>query len=165
MGLHVTYVYDTPSGTELRGTAGALRGALDLLGPTFWVVNGNTYLNIDYSAVTRYYHEHDLTNLVVVYRNENRHWLSNIELTNGIIQRYSKAAPTPSMQHIDAGVAILQATTLRDMPNITCLSTLYEHLVLSRRLAAYEVRQRFYETNTLESLRETTRYLRSQNHW
>ena len=49
-GLDVRYAYDPP---ELAGTAGALRGALHLLGDRFLVLYGDTYLRIDYADVDR----------------------------------------------------------------------------------------------------------------
>ena len=42
------YVYDGP---ELDGTAGAIRGALPLLGDAFLVLYGDTYLRLDYADV------------------------------------------------------------------------------------------------------------------
>ena len=47
-GLELRYAYDGP---DLRGTAGAIRGALDQLGDAFLVLYGDTYLRIDYTAV------------------------------------------------------------------------------------------------------------------
>ena len=47
-GLEVAYSFDGP---ELRGTAGAIRRALPLLGEAFFVLYGDSYLECDYAAV------------------------------------------------------------------------------------------------------------------
>src|SRR5436190_5665196 len=49
-GMEVTYSYD---GEKLMGTGGAVRRAMDagLLGDVFWVMYGDSYMDIDYRAV------------------------------------------------------------------------------------------------------------------
>jgi NDP-sugar pyrophosphorylase family protein len=49
-GIELAYTYDPP---DLAGTAGAIRGALPLLGDRFLVLYGDTYLRVDYAAVDR----------------------------------------------------------------------------------------------------------------
>ena len=64
----------TPTtGPELRGTAGAVRGALPLLGDAFLVLYGDTYLRIDYADVQRVVvAASGLPALMTVLRNEGR---------------------------------------------------------------------------------------------
>ncbi|MDB5354444.1 MAG: nucleotidyl transferase [Phycisphaerales bacterium] len=51
-GLNVRYSYD---GETLVGTAGALRWALPMLGDVFWVMYGDSYMDIDYPAVLKHF--------------------------------------------------------------------------------------------------------------
>src|SRR5580658_4327157 len=53
-GLHIDYSFDGP---VLLGTAGALRGALPLLGDAFFVLYGDSYLPIDLHAVEAAYRD------------------------------------------------------------------------------------------------------------
>src|SRR4051812_21922737 len=46
-GVVVRYAHDGP---RLLGTGGALRRAVPLLGEVFWVMYGDSYLDIDYTA-------------------------------------------------------------------------------------------------------------------
>src|SRR5262245_39359001 len=46
-GLEIRYAYD---GDRLLGTGGAIRRALPLLGPAFWVMYADSYMAIDYRA-------------------------------------------------------------------------------------------------------------------
>src|SRR2546430_700455 len=50
LGMEVRYSYD---GEKLVGTGGAVRRAMDagLLGDVFWVMYGDSYMDIDYRAV------------------------------------------------------------------------------------------------------------------
>lgn len=160
LGLKVEYVYDKRSdGPVSYGTANAIRHALPSLGKCFWAINGDTYLDIDYGAVEKYYRTNQLTNLMVVYRNENRLWPSNVELANGQIQAYSKDNPTSQMQYIDAGAAILQAAVFEADDTADSLSVLYSRLVVRDQLAVFEVDQEFYEINSSTGLKRSAQYL------
>src|SRR5271154_5141491 len=56
--VRLRYSYDGP---HLRGTAGALRQAIPLLGKSFLVLYGDSYLDIDYGAVIGRFRESDAT--------------------------------------------------------------------------------------------------------
>src|SRR5215213_3084972 len=51
-GMELQYSYD---GETLMGTGGALRRAAPLLGDVFWVMYGDSYMDIDYAAVLAHY--------------------------------------------------------------------------------------------------------------
>lgn len=157
--MQIEYSYDsTIEPNSLLGTAGAIRKALPSLGESFWVINGDTYLDIDYNAILDFYSSNRIKNLMVVYRNENRWWTSNVDFANGLIQNYNKSRPLKLMQYIDAGVAILSAG-LFEATITPDLSELYTQVVKESPIAGYVVTQRFYEINTPESLVETGYYL------
>ena len=52
-GLRVDYSFDGPA---LLGTAGAIRRALPLLGESFFVLYGDSYLPCDYAAIADAFH-------------------------------------------------------------------------------------------------------------
>lgn len=159
-GLELSYAYDGP---DLRGTAGAIRGALDQLGEAFLVLYGDTYLRIDYTAVQARFTASGLPALMTVLRNEGRWDVSNVLLSDDgtRIEAYDKRAPTPAMKWIDYGLGILTAEALEaagaDEPD---LAGVYHELARTSRLAAYEATERFYEIGTPEALAETDAFLR-----
>src|SRR5690348_6704586 len=67
-GLHLQYSYD---GERLLGTGGALRRALPLLSEVFWVLYGDSYMDIDYQAVLARYDAGQARGLMTVFHNEN----------------------------------------------------------------------------------------------
>jgi MurNAc alpha-1-phosphate uridylyltransferase len=159
-GLELAYAYDGP---DLRGTAGAIRGALDQLGDAFLVLYGDTYLRIDYTAVQATFVASGLPALMTVLRNEDRWDVSNVLLNDdgSRIESYDKRAPTPAMRWIDYGLGVLTAEALEaagsDEPD---LAGVYHELARTGRLAAYEATERFYEIGTPEALAETDAFLR-----
>src|SRR5579864_6791465 len=68
-GLQVNYSFDGP---ELRGTAGAIHQALPLLGESFFVLYGDSYLPCDYAAVEHSFTESGKPALMTVHRNDGQ---------------------------------------------------------------------------------------------
>jgi N-acetyl-alpha-D-muramate 1-phosphate uridylyltransferase len=155
-GLDVRYAHDAP---ELAGTAGAIRGARELLGERFLVLYGDTYLRIDYGDVDRAFAASGKPALMTVLRNAGRWDRSNVVLDDGEIVRYDKADPTPDMQWIDYGLGALTPAAL-EQPGDD-LGDVYAALAERGELAAYAATERFYEIGTPDSLAETSAFLAS----
>lgn len=157
-GLQIEYSSDS---AELLGTAGALKKAIPLLGETFFVLYGDSYLNCDYQAVQETFEDSRKLALMTVLRNENRWDASNVEYCNKKIIQYDKKRCKPSMAHIDYGLGVFKRAAFenvqRDEPSD--LATLYQHLIIKGELAAFEVVERFYEIGSIEGIEETRRYL------
>jgi N-acetyl-alpha-D-muramate 1-phosphate uridylyltransferase len=158
LGLQVSYVYDGP---ELRGTAGAIRGALPLLGEAFLVLYGDTYLRIDYAEVQRTFEGSGLPALMTVLRNEGRWDTSNVVLDGERVASYDKRRPTPEMAWIDYGLGVLRADALGAAgPDEPDLAAVYHELAKRGELAGYVATERFYEIGTPTALAETDAFLR-----
>ena len=159
-GVRVDYIVDGP---KLFGTGGAVRRALDRLGPEFLVTYGDAWLDTPYGAVIEAFHASGLPAMMCVFRNENRWDMSNVVFENGVIRLYSKTRRLSEMRHIDWGLGMLKAAVLATRPidEPWDLSELYEELSVAGRLAGYEVAQRFYEIGSLAGLTETDRLLRA----
>ena len=156
-GLDVSYVHDGP---ELVGTAGAIRRALPLLGSQFFVLYGDTYLQIDYAGVQRAFRTHGLPALMTVLRNENRWDRSNATYADGRVTAYDKGNPTPEMLWIDYGLGVLSPEAMAVAgPRGSDLATVYKTLAECGQLAGFEATERFYEIGTPEGLREADAFL------
>jgi D-sedoheptulose 7-phosphate isomerase len=83
---------------------------------------------------------------------------------SGCILRYDKHDPVPEMQHIDYGLSVLRADTLRAVPEDrpADLADLFRHLVAEGQMAGMEVTTRFYEIGSPGGLQEAARYLSMQ---
>jgi N-acetyl-alpha-D-muramate 1-phosphate uridylyltransferase len=155
LGLEVLYAYDPP---DLAGTAGAVRGALHLLGEEFLVLYGDTYLRIDYLDVQRAFRESGMPALMTVLRNEGRWDTSNVVFEDGLVKVYDKQRLTPDMHWIDYGLGMLSAAAL-DVTSDADLAAVYRDLAQRGQLAGYEATERFYEIGTPDALSETESFL------
>jgi len=160
-GLHIDYSFD---GATLLGTAGALKQALPLLGESFFILYGDSYLPIDWPAVERAFLASGKAGLMTVYRNED-HWdTSNVEFLDGRILAYNKKLRTPRMRHIDYGLGVLKSSALARVPDgQACdLATLYQELLAAGELAAFEAPHRFYEIGSFAGIEELRSYFSHQ---
>jgi NDP-sugar pyrophosphorylase family protein len=160
-GLHIDYSFD---GATLLGTAGALKQALPLLGESFFILYGDSYLPIGWAAVERAFLASGKAGLMTVYRNEDNWDTSNVELLDGQILAYNKKLRTPRMRHIDYGLGVLKSSALARVPDgQACdLATLYQELLAAGELAAFEAPHRFYEIGSFAGIEELRSYFSQQ---
>lgn len=161
LGLEVRY---SPDGPALLGTGGALIKALPLLGKTFFVLYGDSFLPCDLRKVQAAFESHGKPALMTVLRNENRWDKSNVLFQGGRLVEYNKSFPRPEMEHIDYGLGILSSEVFVKFPpgQTLDLADVYHRLSLDGELAGFEVNERFYEIGSHSGLREAERYFQSQ---
>ncbi len=158
-GLQVHYSHD---GERLLGTGGALRRALPLLGDVFWVLYGDSYLDVDYRGVLADFLSRDVLGLMTVMHNAGRWDRSNVVFCDGRLLCYNKRHATPEMTHIDYGLSLLRREAVERLPEglPSDLADLFSNLVAEARMVGHEVTQRFYEIGSPRGLEETADYLR-----
>jgi NDP-sugar pyrophosphorylase family protein len=155
--LKVRYSSDGP---KLLGTGGALRQALPLLGEHFFVLYGDAYLPCDFWAVQKAFVQCGRPALMTVLRNKDRWDSSNVLFRDGVVVEYNKRARHLDMAHIDYGLSILSSSVLAHYreKEVFDLADLYHELSLSKRLAGFEVTERFYEIGSLQGLKDAETY-------
>jgi len=161
LGLHIDYSFDGPT---LLGTGGALKRALPKLGEKFLVIYGDSYMPVDYAAIVRAFVASGKPALMTVFENEGRWDASNLWFEHGEIRSYNKTFRTPEMRHIDYGIAVLSAAVFAPFPNDAPfdLADVYSCLIAEKQMAAYEVKQRFYEIGSAGGLAELDSLLRNK---
>jgi MurNAc alpha-1-phosphate uridylyltransferase len=154
------YVSD---GATLAGTGGALRQALPLLGPAFFVMYGDSYLDCDFAGIEERFRASQTAGLMTVYRNDDRWDRSNVEYRSGRIVRYDKVARDDSMRYIDYGLGVLTPEAFAPWAGDDApldLAAVYQRLIAGGGLAGFEAARRFYEIGSIEGLEETRALLR-----
>ena len=151
VNLRYSYEHD-----ELLGTGGAIRNALSMLNERFFVLYGDSYLDIVYAYVCREYEKKNCPAMLVVYQNEGRWDTSNVVFVDGWVRVYNKTRPVQQMRYIDYGLSILSRSLFENMPAIQKwdLSVLYTALAADGKMAGFEVHKRFYEIGSKNGLRE-----------
>jgi MurNAc alpha-1-phosphate uridylyltransferase len=165
--LHVRYVDE---GDRLLGTAGALRLASDAhaLGDRFFVLYGDSYLDVSLAKVWSHFGQQDCDALMTVYRNHNEGEVSNAVFDGALVTRYVKNCSTPpnDMVYVDYGLLVLSRFLIQDhvAPDTEAdLSKLLETLSADGNLAGYEATARFFEIGSPQGLDALERELRSRS--
>ena len=152
-GLNLTYSYD---GEKLLGTGGAIKKIEEFLPEAFFVLYGDSYLDIPYAPVEKAFLASGKKGLMTVYENKDLYDVSNVVFQDGELVSYSKKNKTAMMHHIDYGLGVLRKEAFNDFPKYKFLdlADVYEKLADEKELLGYEVFERFYEIGSPEGLAE-----------
>ncbi|MBA2656995.1 MAG: NTP transferase domain-containing protein [Tatlockia sp.] len=157
-GLDLHYSWD---GENPLGTGGALKQALPLLGDTFFVLYGDSYLPIDFRAMEHYFYQRSNPALMAVFKNNNQWERSNVFFDKNLILEYNKYHLNLAMEYIDYGLSILSGIELEKFKANNCfdLAEFFHKVSLDQKLGGYEVFERFYEIGSQEGLQEAIKNL------
>ena len=166
-GVKISYSIEK----EFMGTAGALKMAQRYLKNNFFVINGDTYLPINYSGAYEAFKASGKAGLMVLYDNNIKIAKPNIAINeNGMVTAYVKREKlkignkevtlkkpsTKVCRFIDAGVQIFEKRILKDIPRgrFAALETeVFPRLIKQKELAAHVVSQRYYDIGTPQRLK------------
>jgi NDP-sugar pyrophosphorylase family protein len=161
-GIKLDYSFD---GEKLLGTGGAIKRALPKLGEEFFVLYGDSYLPIDYAPVAEFFYRSGKLGLMTVYRNEGKYDTSNVVFADGEIKVYDKKQKLPEMRHIDYGLSLFKASVFEKFPvdEKFDLADVMQKLLREKKLAGFEVPERFYEMGSPAGLAELETLLQSKS--
>jgi len=160
-GLEVVYSFDGP---ELRGTAGAIKRALPLLGAAFFVLYGDSYFECSYATVEEAHKTAGRLALMTVFCNQGQWDTSNVEFRDGRILAYDKVYRTERMRHIDYGLGVFDRSAFDIVPQDGSfdLAAVYQEMLRRGELTGFEVTERFYEIGSVAGLEEARKHLAGQ---
>lgn len=166
-GLRVGYVDE---GTNLRGTAGALRlaAAEGALAEAFLVTYGDSFLPVDFGAVADAFRASGQPALMTVFANAGRWDTSNVIYGEDRVQLYDKhhrTRPAADFGYIDYGLlGLTRAVVEAEVPAAgkADLADLLHGLSVRGALAGLEVRERFYEIGSPAGLADFEAWLKSR---
>ena len=160
-GVNIKYSYDTD---KPLGPIGALKNAESLVNEIFFIMYGDSYLNVDFKKIASYFSNHNKLGLMVVYKNYNKFDKSNLIVKGNMIIAYGEKERTNDMIYIDYGTSLLNKKVLNLIPKNTFYTTgqLFSNLISKNELLAYEVKERFYHIGNPDSLREFRDFIKSQ---
>jgi NDP-sugar pyrophosphorylase family protein len=155
LGLAIAYVHDGPT---LRGTAGAIRNALHLLGPSFLVLYGDTFLQVDYAAFAAFHASGGRAGSMTVLRHDDELVPANCVVEDDVVTAYDKRRQPAGAAYVDYGLLAFEAEVFARY-DAADLSDVTAELAAARQLGAFPVRDPFYEIGTPAALAETERFL------
>lgn len=164
IGLNIRYSEEKEG---LLGTGGALKQAQYLLDEHFFVINGDTYLPINYIEIAGTFFERGKKALMVVYDNrEDTGVKNNVALDDDLmVIKYDKEGSNSSLKYVEAGVLALKQEALdviKEGCSVSLEKGLYPTLIQQNQLAAYVTEQKFHDIGTLDQKKTFEEFLKSQ---
>ncbi|MCX7833379.1 MAG: sugar phosphate nucleotidyltransferase, partial [Ignavibacteria bacterium] len=151
--FEIYYSYDYP---DLLGTGGSVKNAFKYLGNSFFVIYGDSYLNINFTDVSSLFEISNKLGLMTVFKNSGLYDKSNVVFQNGKIIEYDKMRTNENMKYIDYGLGILNKKAFEPFKTEKKfdLVEVYKYLIRIDELIGYEVKERFYEIGSKKGLEE-----------
>ena len=149
------------------GTAGAVRNALFYLKDDFFVLNGDTYLDIDYGMIEENFQQVGKPAMMVLYEgDEIKERVDNVAIgSEGIVTAFNKGE-SPDSKYGWAGALLLRKKYVekwRGGTSITLENEIFPKLIKEREMASCVVNTRYYDIGTIEKLRDFEAYLRGKD--
>ena len=147
-------------GDELRGTGGAIRFIEEnkFLPTKFFLLYGDSYLDVDYKKIWETFDRLGKPALMTVLKNSGNWDVSNVIFGNKALILYDKFAKDKNkMKYVDYGLAILTKKAVQKYffeKKIFDLADIYNLLSKKSLLAGYEIKNRFYEIGSSKGLKE-----------
>jgi len=151
-GCHISYSFEP----TLLGTGGALKNAEAQLQDYFVLVNGDTYLGIDYRALGKEFVAANCSALIVAYGKPTatsqdipaRFLPNNLGVdAHSVVTAYRKRDPE-GLSHVDAGVIVLKKEILAGLParqKCSLEEEIYPSLIARGEMRAWVTHEPFYD--------------------
>jgi NDP-sugar pyrophosphorylase family protein len=146
---------------EPRGTGGALRLAQPKLQSSFLLLNGDTYLPMDFRDAMGCFLRLQPWGLVVAYKSDGFFPKPNLAVSSGM-QVIDADRECTNLTHINAGAVIFSNRVLELIPEAQAYSLeteLFPKLIARKSLWIYETPIRYYDMGTHDGLKNLEGFL------
>lgn len=138
------------------GTGGALKNAQDKLMEDILLLNGDTFLPIDYLELIDHFHGYNTMAILTASNNSEIMAPNNVAIveSNRVVD-YNKRDPK-GMTHVDSGALVLKKEILDFFPEGRVCSLeedIFPELIKRKVLKAFITGERFYDMGTIEGLK------------
>ncbi len=160
--LGVSVSYSREDHNRILGTGGALKNAESLLEERFVLLNGDTYLAIDYSEMFRAHSRLEKSALIAAYKEENPGHCNLLLDDSNEVLAYAKKETAKGFNAVDAGAVILRKSVLQLIPPQAVCSLeeeIYTRLIGSGKMNAFICSEKFYDIGTPERIKIFSRFL------
>jgi NDP-sugar pyrophosphorylase family protein len=151
-GLNIKYSYEK----EPMGTGGALKNAEDKLEEEFLLLNGDTFLPIDYGKLMEYFQKNTAMGMITAYDNHDEIVPNNIRIEgSNLVAGYSKK-DHGGKTHVDAGAVIFRkkiVDLIKEGQICSLEEEIFPELIQMKELMAFPTSQRFYDMGNLAGLK------------
>ena len=143
------------------GTGGALKNAEMFLNNNFILLNGDTFMPLDYNQLIGYYKKSNGKNVIVV--NKNKKFQGNIGIGDDkTVMGYDKIKKRYGYD--DCGVQVFGKKILeliQKNKNVSLENEIFPLLIKKKELIAFETKADFFDLGTLDSMNKFKIYVQN----
>lgn len=146
-------------------TGGALKNAWPHLDDKFFVMYGDSYLDINWSELVNFHKKTGTKGTMTVYKNNWKIEPSKIILdkTGRFIEEFNKDNPRKEMKYTEYGLNILSKDIISDIKELIFpIGRYFDCLIGQRQLSAYISTRRFYEIGCPKGLEDFREYIKEK---
>lgn len=145
---------------EPMGTGGAVRFALSFLREKFWLVNGDSFLDIDLPPIAKASSNWDAC-MVVAPKGLVDGVPGNVRVVKSLVKLYKKSAnETDGLSDIDAGVYLMKKSVVEKGPSgIFDMGDYWPSLIENDKLGSFVAREKYFDIGTIERLKVFEEYV------
>ena len=157
-------------GNKMLGTGGAIKKALPKLTDNFFVIFGDSYLDINYKDLYFDFLNSKKAGLMTIYKNNNfkdktGEGLSDVEIKDKKIIKYDKKNKNKNMKYINYGITILSKDIFKKwtFKKKMDLQIINQTLIKYGELDYKIIKKKFYEIGSKKGIHLTNIYLKKFN--
>ncbi|MBI5206696.1 MAG: hypothetical protein HY934_02785, partial [Candidatus Firestonebacteria bacterium] len=144
------------------GTGGIIKKVLPYLEPEFFIIYGDSYLNINYAAIMQYFSKTKKLGLMLIHRNYNLEAKGNVILENKLIKSYNPRNWEQDMLYSYSNACILSKhiCELFFGQQFISLEEIFSILIEKNELLGYEISQENKEITASDGIDKLIKYLK-----
>lgn len=157
--VNVSFYHD---GNQLCGTGGSILQSINKLPENFFILYGDTLLQIDLDDMYNFYNTNSHQTVMSIFKNKSMYDKSNVQKLSNNIITYNKEDRQNDMSYIDYGISIVNKEVFISNTDktLTDLSSFYKTISSKNKLLGYEVFERFYEIGSFEGIKQTQSFVK-----
>tara|TARA_B100001179_G_C18579576_1_gene399234 strand:+ start:783 stop:1514 length:732 start_codon:yes stop_codon:yes gene_type:complete len=154
-------------GKKSLGTGGAIKKTLPLLSKNFFVIFGDSFLDVNYLKIYKNFLKSKKLGLITIYKNNNLsdssgEGFSDVEINNGEIINYDKKKKNPNMKYINYGISVFNKSLFKQwkFEKRIDLQLIHQKLIKNKKLEYLIIKKPFYEIGSRKGITLTKKYFK-----
>ena len=150
-------------GKNKLGTGGAIKKILNILEENFFVIFGDSYLDVDYKKIYRKFIQFNKKNLIITHKFNKKYniypMFPEMIVKNNNILEYKNLKR--KMTHFYYGIGVFNKSSIKVIKKKTFdLHFFFKKMILNNNLLSYTIQKKFYEIGSKYGLNETKNFLK-----
>ena len=163
LGVEIKYSKET----EPLGTGGAILNSISLLEDEFIVINGDTFLELNYKKFIDFSQKNTKLCTVVGFsdNHSDNDFINNLFINEkSEVKNYSKNKSFSNLNYVDAGIYFFKKESMKyfsDSYPISLECDIFPKLIQDKQMSGFLTENKFYDIGTTEKINKFKRFFQN----